>query len=903
MSTVPGELRLAPTAVRRPSGLPFGARLYLGAVVLATMVAAVPLIPRIHTGTGEWPLFLGLSLGAAIAQLFVVRTVRDQQYHTSTVFLIAGALLLPPELVVLMGTIMHIPEWLKHRYPWYIQTFNICNYTLNGLAAWGAARLVLGNVPAWTGGGGAAAAAGLAACVAFVGLNHVLMAGMLYFARGHRPSETGLFSIAMLGTDFVLASLGIGVAAFWQVNPALIPFALAPLLLIHRALHVPQLEEQARVDSKTGLFNPRHFSAALADELARAQRFDRPLSLVMADLDLLREVNNSHGHLVGDEVLAGVAAIFRRELRDYDVPARFGGEEFAILLPETDHRHALEIAERIRRAVAACDFDVPTSNQPLRVTISLGVASHPAQGTDPNELVHNADLAVYRAKLQGRNRVVSAGAEEALIRSDRAPRLVALPPVEPERTERPRVEAPAIADRRRQSRPTARGPRLITLSYRLAALVVAVAVTGIAAGVAGILLGTSTDLLGMIAAIALVGVGQALALDFEDGSISVGAVGAIAGAALFDFRTALAIAVVAALVDWSSHRSPVYRVLFNIGTLSLAAIATAGVFEFGKAIHIGRPVLAATAVAAALAYYAVNMGLLSLALGFEGKESPLRVFRDRFMWLLPHYAAFGFVAGVLALAYGAVGILALGLAVLPLLIMRKTQAAYLAHTERSTKQLREAAETIQTQNVSLEQANHLLRERSTAAMESLSATVDARDAYTAGHSRRVRELSLAVGRELGLSEAELDLLGHAALFHDIGKLAIPDSILMKPDGLDGDEWECMRGHAEEGARIIDRLGFLSDAVPAIRHHHEHFDGTGYPDGLVGEEIPLGARIIHVADALDSMLTSRIYRNAMTEAEALAELHRGAGRQFCPRCVRALDTVLGVATDERSLLAV
>src|SRR5207249_1538169 len=193
------------------------------------------------------------------------------------------------------------------------------------------------------------------------------------------------------------------------------------------------------------------------------------------------------------------------------------------------------------------------------------------------------------------------------------------------------------------------------------------------------------------------------------------------------------------------------------------------------------------------------------------------------------------------------------------------------HGSSSASPLREAAETIRTQNVLLSQANRLLRERSTAAMESLSATVDARDAYTAGHARRVQQLALAIGRELGLSQAELDLLGHAALFHDIGKLAIPDAILLKPTGLNEGEWSLMQKHAEEGARIIDRLGFLNDAVPAIRHHHERYDGTGYPDRLSGEDIPLGARIIHVADALDSMLTTRIYRAARPVDEALLEV--------------------------------
>jgi diguanylate cyclase (GGDEF)-like protein/putative nucleotidyltransferase with HDIG domain len=893
LSTVPVELRLGEGQPRRDHGLPVPARLYLAAIGVVTVAVAVPLIPRIHSATHGWSAFLVLSTLAAFAQVFVVRTTRDQSYHTSAAFLIAGALLLPPELVVLMGVVQHVPEWLKHRYPWYIQTFNICNYTLDGLAAWGVARLVLGATQGWSVSGPRIALAGLAACVVFVGLNHVLMAGMLFLARGHRPSETGLFSGAMLSTEFVLAALGIGVAAFWRVNPSVIPFALAPLLLIHRSLHVPQLEEQARIDPKTGLFNSRHFATVLKDELARAERFERPASLIMADLDLLREINNSYGHLVGDEVLEGVAAVFRAELRHYDVPARFGGEEFAILLPETDTDQALEIAERIRRAVAARLFDVPTASEPVRVTVSLGVATFPADGRDPNELVHHADLAVYRAKLQGRNRVLAAGADQLLVPDERMPRLVALPPEEPAGSEWQQVQS-ASERRRRIVQPEVRGPRLLTLSRRLTILVSSVATAGIALGLAGIVFGHSEDILGMITVTALVAAGQTLALEFEDGSISVGAVGAISAAALFDFRTALGIAMVSALVDWSARRSPAHRVLFNVGTLSLAGLASAAVFQSVGSLSRSNPLIVVVSIAAAAAYYVVNMGLLSLALGLEGRERPLRVWHERFMWLLPHYAVFGFFAGVVAIAYHAVGILALGVAVLPLLLMRKTQAAYLAHTERSSKQLREAAETIHDQNVSLEQANRLLRERSTAAMESLSATVDARDSYTAGHSRRVRDLALAIGRELDLSQAELDLLGHAALFHDIGKLAIPDSILMKPAQLDVQEWRQMRSHADEGARIIDRLGFLSDAVPAIRHHHERYDGSGYPDGLKGEDIPLGARIIHVADAHDSMRTSRIYRMAMSEEQALEELRRGAGKQFCPRCVKALEAVLGVA---------
>src|SRR2546425_13251098 len=123
------------------------------------------------------------------------------------------------------------------------------------------------------------------------------------------------------------------------------------------------------------------------------------MSLIMADLDLLRDINNPCGRLAGDAVLQGIAEVFRAQLRHYDVPARFGGEEFAILLPETAPEQAFEIAERIRRTVAATTFDVETSSEPIRATVSIGVAGYPRDGVDTKELIHQAHLAGYRAKL------------------------------------------------------------------------------------------------------------------------------------------------------------------------------------------------------------------------------------------------------------------------------------------------------------------------------------------------------------------------------------------------------------------------------------------------------------------------------------------------------------------------
>jgi diguanylate cyclase (GGDEF)-like protein/putative nucleotidyltransferase with HDIG domain len=897
MSAVPSEInfgREPGSRNGRESHLSPSAIAYLVLMGIAASAAALPFGPRLQHehSLRTWGTFLLLASGAALAQVLLVKTPRNQSYHTTNVFLLPAILLLPPELVVLVAIVQHVPAWLKNRTAWYIESFNICNYVLATLAAWGGARVVLRGDELVTNGDLRFALAGCAASAILVGLNHALLAPMLMFARGHSIRESGLFSFHGLSTELVLAALGVVLATFWNANPWLIPFAIAPVLLIHRSLSVPQLEAEARVDPKTGLFNARHFGVALAEEIARAERFERPFSLIMADLDLLRDINNSYGHLAGDAVLKGIAEVFRTHLRHYDVPARFGGEEFSILLPETSAEEALEIAERIRRAVAARSFDVETSSQPIRATVSIGVAAYPRDGQDSNELIHQADLAVYRAKLQGRNRVLDASSEPLAVPVDRRPRLAAVP----ESGEHLEPLPPAVElippDERRHPRPhVVHGPRFLQLSRRLASLVTLVTTVGLGAGMMGLLFGTSQDLFALVALVVLVGLGEALALEVDDGSISVSAVGALAGAALFGPRAALPLAITTAVVHWSARRYPPHYVLFNIGSLCLASLTAAGIFATGFEGTLGEFLTVAAGLIAGLAYFAVNTGLTSLAMAMEGHQRWWSAWHERFAWLAPHWVVYGFVGGVMAIAYHAAGLYALAVFAVPLLLMRKTQEAYLRHTQKSAQKLRQAAETIQTQNVSLERANKLLKERSTAAMESLSATVDARDAYTAGHSRRVQQLALAIGRELGLSQIELDLLGHAALFHDIGKLAVPDAILLKPAVLTEEEWALMQRHSDEGARIIDRLGFLNDAVPAIRHHHERFDGTGYPDGLKGEEIPLGARIIHVADALDSMLTTRIYRAARPAMEAMEELKRAAGTQFCPRCVGALESVL------------
>jgi putative nucleotidyltransferase with HDIG domain len=179
-------------------------------------------------------------------------------------------------------------------------------------------------------------------------------------------------------------------------------------------------------------------------------------------------------------------------------------------------------------------------------------------------------------------------------------------------------------------------------------------------------------------------------------------------------------------------------------------------------------------------------------------------------------------------------------------------------------------------------------------IQGLALALEAKDSYTHGHSESVTRYCVGIAKQMGLSEVFQNLLRQAGLLHDIGKIGIASNILNKPGRLSSEEYELIKSHPGTGRRILENISFLKDAIPIVYHHHERMDGNGYPEGLAGDEIPLGARVMQVADTYDAMTSNRAYRQGIGHEAAVAELKRCTGTQFDPECVEAF---LGMCEEE------
>jgi len=421
-----------------------------------------------------------------------------------------------------------------------------------------------------------------------------------------RDADRLLVPLELGGTDVagLLLLMGVPDERGDDGHDTLIILATQTAIALRNAdLHERALA-QASEDGLTGLPNHRAFQTRLEEEVARARHGGRPLALMMVDLDDFRTVNNTYGHQAGDTTLVAIATALRAGVRGADVAARYGGDEFAVLLPETGMDEAYEVAERVRAAIAA--LDLTELGVSIRLGASVGVAALPLHAMTREDLVHAADQAAYAAKHQGKGRV--GRPEEAILPLDRDP--------------------------------------------------------------------------------------------------------------------------------------------------------------------------------GALAAQLMNANM--------------------------------------------------------------------------------------------------------ATVEALAAAVDAKDPYTRGHSQRVAGYAEAIARALGLPPEDIARVRLSGQLHDVGKIGVPDAILTKPGALDDAEFAILKQHPTIGERMLAAAPFLQEILPAVRHHHERWDGRGYPDGLKDRMIPRDAAILAVADSFDAMTSSRTYRPALALPEARRRLREGSGTQFDAAVVAAFE---------------
>jgi putative nucleotidyltransferase with HDIG domain len=324
--------------------------------------------------------------------------------------------------------------------------------------------------------------------------------------------------------------------------------------------------------------------------------------------------------------------------------------------------------------------------------------------------------------------------------------------------------------------------------------------------------------------------------------------------------------------------------LFNFGNASLAAVVSTTTFVALVPQLQAREALATApfdqlllpAALAGLLYYAVNHALLSLVRGLAERRSALEVWRADYSWLWPHYALMGLVALILAFAYHEFGWGGLVALVAPVAMMHLSTKQYMDRTRRHFDDLR--------------RLNARLADSYEATLLALSRALDTRDEETEEHSQRVRHYTERLCQVLKVPEEAIEYISRGALLHDIGKIGVPDAVLLKTGALTEAERDLMRSHPGIGYSMIAHIPFLGRASEVVLHHHEAYDGSGYPSGIAGEHIPLGARIFAVVDALDAMTSDRPYRKALSIDYALAEIERCKGTQFDPVVVDALATI-------------
>jgi len=329
---------------------------------------------------------------------------------------------------------------------------------------------------------------------------------------------------------------------------------------------------------------------------------------------------------------------------------------------------------------------------------------------------------------------------------------------------------------------------------------------------------------------------------------------------------------------WSlRHKNPLYKVLFNVLALPIAIWLGSHVFFLLSGTRplvvqpdvIRIPELLFPLLSFTVVYFVLNSSIIAIAIALEKRVSAFRIWKENFAWISLNYFGGASVAALLVGYTRNLEFSQLAIIVPLLLVSYLTFAASMGRAEDTNKHLI--------------QLNQLY----VSTIETLATAIDAKDQVTHGHIRRVQVYAIGLARTVGLTdEGQIRAIEAAALLHDMGKLAVPDHILNKPGPLTSSEFDTMKLHASIGAEILSSIEFPYPVVPIVRHHHENWDGTGYPDGLKGTEIPIGARILAVVDCFDALTSDRPYRRRLSDTDALNMLRSRRGQMYDPLVVDA-----------------
>jgi diguanylate cyclase (GGDEF)-like protein len=722
-----------------------------------------------------------------------------------------------------------------------------------------------------------------------------------------RDSVKGALNIYRLGED----------AAFDDDEFELAKrFGDAAALALDNAQIRVRLEHQAMTDSLTGLCNHRAFHERLRTALAHASRAHEAVSVLMLDIDDFKRVNDIYGHGAGDEILRGLAETLKDSVRSSDAVYRLGGEEFAIVIASRSAQNAEQLAHRVVDRVESTDFD-PAG----RITISVGLARGPEHAMNPRELIACAEAAMMSAKARGKNQIVLYE-ESAMER----------PAGEPVPSAR---DVRSVAHMKMLQSLGGKLNRLnnvkqigTVIATELRALIdyhncrvslvegddvrpiafvgqftsetrepMEILACRVGEGITGRVAKTGESLL----------IGDAANCEFARILPGTDSIDESQVVVPLTFGTRVVGVIVISKLGLNQFDEDDVRLLEVLAGHAAVALENASLYEAARReaeratalLEFSRQLSSAEGMdavvdrivelsartlgshRASVWYQDAAEGEIRLRASYGYSElEQERLSRERFAHAL---ADEPFVVGDAAIAPltldgGRLGAIAVALP---------------EGADFGERQLRLLAGIAHQSKLALTNAGSFdtLERTFLETVEALANALEANDEYTSSHARWITDLALKVGQELGLEGVSLKRLELGALFHDIGKIGIPETILSKPGPLTPEERDIVETHPELGEKIIAPIDRLEEVRPIVRHCHERYDGAGYPDRLAADEIPIESRIILVCDAYHAMTTDRPYRKRLTAVEALRRLHDAAGTQFDPRVVDVCARVL------------